>query len=236
MVMVGDASFPLYPSCDLKTDILFLIMVFLDRGNKPGKIMESMAPAVAAIFRRKCTQYAIDVSGQDRNERKGPDVVTLSRVVQTFPIHTIALILSTESDIDIHYLQTFYDLCLPTPTEDLANNQMAVEMCDINLPVGACSIDPMRGRKKRSLFGTLTPKLGTIMPDRKRLTQLESILAMVKRNMNPPKLYSDNVDRTTLGRALYENFVRSAFDTGTEETIMRFTADQLSINEEALTL
>lgn len=94
----GAHTFSLYEACDLPTDIPFLITVFLERGNKPGKITEAMSDRAAAVFRRKCAQYAIDVTraGSEAAGRKGAEVVTLARIAQTFPVHTATLILKDE--------------------------------------------------------------------------------------------------------------------------------------------
>ncbi|CAB3230334.1 unnamed protein product [Arctia plantaginis] len=76
----GGLTFHMYEKNDAPTDLLFLITLFLERGNNISKILLKCDPEMGSLIRRKASAYEITV------EKKSSTVLgRLSKAVSSFP-------------------------------------------------------------------------------------------------------------------------------------------------------
>lgn len=91
---VGDAM--LFESCDPKTDLMFFINVFLERGNNVNKAVMRCDGSAGAVLKRKAAAYGIIMEpGQNKNIL-GSKELTLARLAQAFSIQTATVIIKDQ--------------------------------------------------------------------------------------------------------------------------------------------
>ncbi|CAH2088648.1 unnamed protein product [Euphydryas editha] len=83
-VTIGDSTMEVCEGTEPKSDLLFLLTVFITRGNNVAKILLKCDTAVRDIISRKCSQYGISTSDKQRAGPLGPSVITLARLSQAF--------------------------------------------------------------------------------------------------------------------------------------------------------
>lgn len=93
MVKVGDLRIPVSIGTDAKTDLLFLLTLFLTRGNNVAKILLKCDSGIKEVISRKCSQYGISTTAKTSTTPLGPSVITLARLSQAFAPATATLII-----------------------------------------------------------------------------------------------------------------------------------------------
>lgn len=108
---------------------------------------------------------------------------------------------------DVHTLMTIHDIKLPGNSyhdHEMDNINMLRNDLDIELDV--IVITEAKRPNKLSRFDKLTPVLRTMMPSSRRPSQVESLIALNKRNMAVPEL-DGLVDQQALGERLLTQYV-----------------------------
>lgn len=112
-------------------------------------------------------------------------------------------------DRDVRFLQEFYDDKMPGVSESVYDyDQCMVEMSDLLLNVDHLDVNVGAGAPKVRKFDKLKPVLRTVVSAKRVPSQRESVLGMIKRNLNVPVLLND-MDGSVLGMYLFKNFIRS---------------------------
>lgn len=91
-LVVGNAK--LYERCHAPTDLMFLITLFLERGNNISKALLRCEPTVADVVRRKCNAYGIQIERRQNASILGTSHLTLARIAQAFAPATVSIIIS----------------------------------------------------------------------------------------------------------------------------------------------
>lgn len=91
LLTVGE--FTLYEKNDAKTDLMFFLNVFLERGNNLQKALLPCDDVVAPVLRRKAQAYGITLEKTQNRSILGTRHLTLARLAQAFPHATATLIL-----------------------------------------------------------------------------------------------------------------------------------------------
>lgn len=84
----------LYSKNEPKTDLLFFINVFLERGNNVSKAVTRCDGAAGAVLRRKATAYGISLEPTKNKTSLGTRDLTLARLAQAFSVCTSAVIIA----------------------------------------------------------------------------------------------------------------------------------------------
>lgn len=108
----GGIEFKLYSGPDAPTDLLFLIVVFLERGNNVAKILLKCEPEVAEAIRRKCSAYGISTTGKIPATNLSASSITLSRLAQAFCPVTASIIIKSNLETDFRS-RLYYGVILP---------------------------------------------------------------------------------------------------------------------------
>ncbi|UHM27517.1 MAG: RNA-dependent RNA polymerase [Sanya virga-like virus 1] len=99
-------------------------------------------------------------------------------------------------DVDVCVLQEFYDTVLPgNSLHDLSFDPMNVACGDLFLECENMSVEVGKFDVKMVKFDKLKPSLRTSMCPARENVQVETLLAMKKRNMHIPRLCGDNNER-----------------------------------------
>nr|QHA33734.1 polyprotein [Atrato Virga-like virus 1] len=132
---------------------------------------------------------------------------------------------------DVAYLQAFYDSLMPgVASRDYAWDQIMMEGEDTYLRCTNISVYPHKGIYKAPTYGTLRPRLRTIMQKRKVRSQKESLLGAIKRNLNAPELANPSLCPEEIGRALFVNFERSGIDPLKRHIYQAYRDDPVDIS------
>lgn len=91
LLTVGE--FQLYEKNDARTDLLFFLNVFLERGNNLQKALLRCDDVVAPTLRRKAQAYGITIEKTQNRSILGTKHLTLARLAQAFSHATATLIL-----------------------------------------------------------------------------------------------------------------------------------------------
>ncbi|CAH2088735.1 unnamed protein product [Euphydryas editha] len=92
-VTVGDSTMEVCEGTEPKSDLLFLLTVFITRGNNVANILLKCDTTVRDVISRKCSQYGISTSERQKAGPLGPSVITLARLSQAFAPATASVIL-----------------------------------------------------------------------------------------------------------------------------------------------
>lgn len=93
-VRAGDVKYELYPNhCDPEVDLLFFLVVFLERGNNIKKISMKCDPNHAAMLSRKAALYGIQLDPTQNRNLLSSSALTLARLAQAFAPVTAVLII-----------------------------------------------------------------------------------------------------------------------------------------------
>ncbi|CAB3261985.1 unnamed protein product [Arctia plantaginis] len=79
--------------CDPKSDLLFFINVFLERGNNIAKASTRCEDGMGEILKRKVMSYGITIDPSKNRGALGTKELTLSRIAQAFAPCTAAVII-----------------------------------------------------------------------------------------------------------------------------------------------
>lgn len=136
-------------------------------------------------------------------------------------------------DADMQYLQLWYDDKMPGVANlEYKHDQMFMESSDTHLFLDSVALVPGKGVMQDSAFGKLRPVLRTIMQQKKNPSQKESLLGAVKRNLNAPKLANAALSPAAIGKALFDNFVKSAIDPAKQHVAEAFRDDVVNISSD----
>lgn len=107
----------------------------------------------------------------------------------------------------VEALQQWYDSVLPGDSvHDLQHDQVIIHHSDRSLPVVDTSLDRIGKSPLKPLRPRLVPRLRTSISHPRASSQLETLLALVKRNLNVPEL-SAIVDESALVDLMLDKFV-----------------------------
>lgn len=140
---------------------------------------------------------------------------------------------STLHGCDVAVLQTWYDAVFPGAGEfEYDADQMVVEGSDLDLYVdGRVRLDAGKMiDSKKSKWSKLKPVLRTLMPANRVPSQKESLLALIKRNLNVPNVKDPRLARTGVAKNLFDNFVASAFDEKKLYMVRSFQDNVVQVN------
>lgn len=86
-------GFLLYERNDARTDLMFFLNIFLERGNNLSKALMRCDDTVAPVLRRKASAYGISLDKTQNKTILGTRHLTLARLAQAFAHCTAGLIL-----------------------------------------------------------------------------------------------------------------------------------------------
>lgn len=116
-------------------------------------------------------------------------------------------------------LQDFYERALPTGATDINHyDRKIIADNDLHLSIENAKIKLSARGSKPQKFDKLRPVLRTIIYQSRESNQNETLLAMIKRNLNVPEL-SGPIDKEVQGEQLIEAFVNSCIPPQNRKTL-----------------
>lgn len=126
--------------------------------------------------------------------------------------------------------QTWYDHLLPgNSTYDLSNDQLLSQYGPFHFEIENARIDMSKYSYVTGIKDSIRPHLRTSMPVKRQPTTLETILAVVKRNLNVPELEGD-VDNVYMSQLMYENFLDTYISPIERDTFDNYKNNPIHLN------
>jgi hypothetical protein len=132
-------------------------------------------------------------------------VITVDEFAQTNEPLTIRQSSNSRFD-DVTLLQNAYDSVFPGHSYvDQSFDRDIIEINDIDIPVENSVFSTSKKPSRTTQWNYMVPVLKTSMPYPRVDSQIETLLALVKRNMNVP-VYTNTIGEEFIAQALFENF------------------------------
>lgn len=131
-------------------------------------------------------------------------------------------------------LQTWYDAMLPgCSIHYMEHDQQIVEDSDRELTLDRVSFDTIAHKNSKAPRPALSPILRTAMYNNRVPSQLETLLAMIKRNFNVPDL-NGVVDNDMISDLMVERFVKTFIPIENEDVFMAMKTKTIDINSSSI--
>nr|UTQ79656.1 replicase protein [Myzus persicae nege-like virus 1] len=142
--------------------------------------------------------------------------------------------ISHPSTGNITDLQIWYDAMLPgCSTHYMEYDQQIVESTDRELIVDRVSFDTIAHKNSKAPRPALSPRLRTAMYNNRVPSQLESLLAMIKRNFNVPDL-NGVVDNEMISDLMVERFINTFIPEANRTVFNALETEKIGINSASI--
>lgn len=153
-IEIGGIS--LYEKNDAKTDLMFFLCVFLERGNNLHKALLRCDETIAPILKRKANAYGITLEKVQNRTILGTRHLTLARLAQAFAHSTATLILKDNissklvsklfPSLPLLMYHTIFPALIPTGIIEVSDTLREIALF-INIEMTYMLADPKQKRK-----------------------------------------------------------------------------------------